>query len=148
MVVHAETLKTDVTAMYSLPARPLQFSYEADGMQCEFTLMTIGDAQSASISALSKAPTRQPSARSTPSFSRGPELRQASDMPPPRNSPAEQTRQLGRRVSSNEEQVQTSKDPESLFVAEEDERQWQPVDEQQEEQDMLGWDASGQNVSS
>ena len=40
MVLHAETLKTTVAAMYSVPAKPMQFSYGALGIRCEFTLMT------------------------------------------------------------------------------------------------------------
>lgn len=43
VVLHAETLRTSVQASYSFPTRPMQLAYNELGMQCEFTLMTIGD---------------------------------------------------------------------------------------------------------
>ncbi|KAI4173132.1 MAG: hypothetical protein LQ346_008465 [Caloplaca aetnensis] len=42
VVLHAETLRTSVQASYSFPTRPMQLAYNEVGMQCEFTLMTIG----------------------------------------------------------------------------------------------------------
>jgi cell cycle checkpoint control protein RAD9A len=42
MVIHAASLNADVSAAYSIPARPLQFSYSVPGIHCEFTLTTIG----------------------------------------------------------------------------------------------------------
>jgi len=43
IVVHADSLHASVTAYYSDAGRPLQVTYEQDGMNCEFTLMTLGD---------------------------------------------------------------------------------------------------------
>ena len=48
IVTHAETLQTSITAIYNFPSRPMQLSYNEHGMQCEFTLMTIGDYRGAS----------------------------------------------------------------------------------------------------
>lgn len=43
IVTHADTLKTSISAHYSYPARPLQLTYQGHGMQCDFTLMTVGE---------------------------------------------------------------------------------------------------------
>ena len=43
IVVHADSLHASVTAYYSDAGRPLQVTYEQEGMNCEFTLMTLGD---------------------------------------------------------------------------------------------------------
>lgn len=43
IVTHADTLKTSISAHYSYPTRPLQLTYQGHGMQCDFTLMTIGE---------------------------------------------------------------------------------------------------------
>lgn len=43
IVTHADTLKTSISAHYSFPTRPLQLTYQGHGMQCDFTLMTIGE---------------------------------------------------------------------------------------------------------
>ncbi|PWW76323.1 Rad9-domain-containing protein [Tuber magnatum] len=43
IVAHADSLHASVTAYYSDPGRPLQVTYGQEGMNCEFTLMTLGD---------------------------------------------------------------------------------------------------------
>ena len=43
IVTHADTLKSSISAHYSYPTRPLQLTYQGHGMQCDFTLMTIGE---------------------------------------------------------------------------------------------------------
>jgi len=36
--------------------------------------------------------------------------------------------------------------PDSLFLAEDDDNQWEPFDQQREEGDILGWEANDDNV--
>ncbi|CUS12323.1 unnamed protein product [Tuber aestivum] len=43
IVAHADSLHASVTAYYSEAGHPLQVTYEQEGMNCEFTLMTLGD---------------------------------------------------------------------------------------------------------
>ena len=49
IVTHAETLKATISAAYSRPARPMQISYDGNGIRCEFTLMTTGECRSSSV---------------------------------------------------------------------------------------------------
>ena len=44
VITHADTAKAIVTARYTRPCRPLQLAYEFEGVICEFTLMTRGEA--------------------------------------------------------------------------------------------------------
>ena len=149
MVVHAETLKTNVTAMYTQPSKPLQFEYSADGMHCEFTLMTIGESQATDSAPAPQAATRVAPARQASNVGRTMSAASNGSMPPP-PVPASRARpdqsRLGRRVVDRTEQDTQSQASQSLFVPEDDDRQWQPAEEQEEEQDILGWDASGGHV--
>lgn len=144
IVIHADTLKTNLKAYYSHPTRPLQFSYGCDGLMCEFTLMTSGDyngstapptpAPAAHVS--SRAPSRTLSAATS-------EARDTRSMPPPVEPASRRSarRQMGSRQTSSP--VRPQNDPESLFVnqGEEEDTQWEPVDYNNEEE-ALGWDAS------
>ena len=59
IVVHADTMGTIITAMYSQPSRPLQFSYTKEGMKCEFTLMTIGTSREIATPYISRSTTHE-----------------------------------------------------------------------------------------
>lgn len=149
MVVHAETLKTTVTALYSQPSRPLQFEYNAEGMHCEFTLMTIGEAPSAESQGVSRAATRAPLTRQASESAPAKSTRSKTDMPPPpkpaSNNAAEVPR-LGRRNAADTCQQQPTQSSQGLFVTDDDDRQWEPMEERENEEEMLGWDARGGNV--
>jgi cell cycle checkpoint control protein RAD9A len=137
IVVHADTLKTSLQAFYSYPTRPLQFSYGGNGLLCEFTLMTSG-AYNGPVATPTPAP-QIPSRLASRAQSAGTETR---SMPPP-TVPASRrsTRRLSgsRRAASPKPQP----DPESLFVnQDEDDARWEPLNYNQEEEEMLGWDAS------
>ncbi|KAI4225694.1 MAG: hypothetical protein L6R36_003737 [Xanthoria steineri] len=172
IVLHAETLKTNVQACYSLPTKPIQLTYNENGVDCEFTLMTVGDYQGSStkpapisVRGSSATPTggrpsRQASLQPTQSNTiRGVEEQQREAMPPPsqpasRSFPrAPQTQSgpgsfrpesLSQRTSRpSPPPPKASLDPESLFLpAEDDDRQWDETNYEDEE-DTLGWDASG-----
>ena len=156
IVTHAETLKTSITALYSFPTRPMQLSYHEQGMQCEFTLMTIGDYRGGSVTPapaavrqVSAAPAeREPSRLSTVQTTVPPKT---TTMPPPSQ---QQSRSFTREVQSQRSQrpspppPKASLDPESLFVPadEDDDRIWGEKN-YDDEQDTLGWDASANNVN-
>lgn len=153
IVTHADTLNASITASYSNPTRPLQLAYTEKGMQCEFTLMTIGDYRGGSVTPatatgreISTRPAErpasvQPSARLV-----------AEAMPPPvepasRNFVRESASQRPRRPSPPPPQA--SLDPESLFLSagDEDDRRWDEKNYVEDEEDTLGWDASADHVS-
>ncbi|KAL8723761.1 MAG: hypothetical protein Q9225_000056 [Loekoesia sp. 1 TL-2023] len=176
IVLHAETLKTCVQASYSFPTRPLQLAYYEHGMQCEFTLMTIGDYRGSSktpapvsdriSSALPRdnRSSRPTSTQSTQTrIDRTTNERDNATMPPPPR-PASRSSQrfprteraigglqqepLSQRPSRpSPPPPKASLDPESLFLpADLDDRQWDEANYEDEE-DTLGWDASANNVS-
>ena len=153
IVTHAETLRGTISAHFSFPTRPLQFSYQNSGIHCEFTLMTTGDYRGASS-------TPNPNFISTRSSSRQPSVapaaapsRNTSEMPPPArpvaNKPlGSQRDRLPAKDQNHQASVTDSDpDPESLFVPEDDERTWDPPNYEQEEEEMLGWDASNSDPS-
>ncbi|KAI4275507.1 MAG: hypothetical protein L6R38_005849 [Xanthoria sp. 2 TBL-2021] len=177
IVLHAETLKTNVQAYYSLPTRPIQLTYNENGVDCEFTLMTIGDYQGSSMTPApisvrgspatltASLPLRQASLQPTQGNTvRGVEEQQKEAMPPP-SQPASRSfprtpqmqsgpgsfrpESLSQRTSRpSPPPPKASLDPESLFLpAGDDDRQWDETNYEDEE-DTLGWDASGNHDAS
>ena len=152
IVTHAETLRGAISAHFSFPTRPLQFSYQNAGMHCEFTLMTTGDLRGASS-------TPNPNFISTRGASRQPSVapvvapsRSASEMPPPARpvvskSYGSQKQRTSFQQSEQPPPTEDDPDPDSLFVPGGDEDQtWDPPNyENDEEEEMLGWDASNEN---
>lgn len=153
--MHAETLKASITALYSHPTLPMQLAYRQHGMQCEFTLMTIGDYRSdsatptpAAVRKASSVPTnRQPSNQS--SVQDHPPDTADTMLPPVQPASRSFTRELPsqRPARPSPPPPKASLDPESLFLSseEEDERKWGEKTFEQEE-DTLGWDQSINNV--
>lgn len=159
IVTHAETLKNPISASFSHPTRPLQFSYQNFGIHSEFTLMTTGDHRGTSS-------TPNPKFVSTRSSSRQPSVvplqgksRAASEMPPPARPSAGKPLSSQIQRPSLREQVRPASvatdddpDPESLFVpndGRDDDQTWDPPNyEQGEDDEMLGWDASNDNLGS
>ncbi len=155
IVMHAETLKASVTALYSHPTLPMRLAYEEHGMQCEFTLMTIGDYRSDSVTpspAVARKASSAPPNRQSSNTSTAPPRpqTQASAMPPP-VQPASRsyTRELPsqRPPRPSPPPPKVSLDSESLFLSseEEDDRKWGEKSFDQEE-DTLGWDQSINSV--
>ncbi|CAD6579613.1 MAG: hypothetical protein ASARMPRED_009203 [Alectoria sarmentosa] len=156
IVTHAETLKTSITALHSFPTRPMQLSYHEHGMQCEFTLMTIGDYRGGSVTPApaaagqkSAAPAeRAPSRHSTVQTAVQPKT---TTMPPPSQPLSHSfTRepQSQRMQRPSPPPPKASLDPESLFLPadEDDDRIWGEKN-YDDEQDTLGWNASANNVN-
>ncbi|KAI7911144.1 hypothetical protein M0657_005334 [Pyricularia oryzae] len=152
---HATTTAGDLSARYSNPGRPMKLYYSTDGILCEFILMTVGerspagpktrkgrvtktpkpglDATSSRAASNSRAPTQQ---AQVPSQAREPKV----IMPPPPARPS----QFEMRPPPVPPPMSTMRS-ESMFVAQDDDPMWEPVneeDENEEENGALGWDAS------
>ncbi|KAJ5805023.1 Rad9/Ddc1 [Penicillium riverlandense] len=168
VVAHAETMNATVTARYTRPCKPLQLAYEFEGVDAQFTLMTRGEAveggdDNVPTSSRASMP-QQLSARPTPGPALTPAERArqnpnpAPDMPPPPVARSRSIRPLtGLSTQENFAQkasaeqrpsasstASASMDFDSLFVPADDDRQWDEMNEEEEPQDILGWDATGQ----
>ena len=155
IVTHAETLKTSIMALYSFPTRPMQLSYHEHGMQCEFTLMTIGNYRGGSVTPAPAMVRQMSPAPAERSLSRQPTAQtvvqpKKTTMPPPsqplsRSFTKEPQSQRTQRPSPPPPKA--SLDPDSLFLPadEDDDRIWGEKT-YDDEQDTLGWDASANNV--
>ena len=153
IIIHADTLKTSVSALYSTPGRPLQFNYGLEGMQCQFTLMTAGDYHNtltprATNNASSSRESSRP--RSGADNDGAPNTRSAStEMLPPLTKARKLAGRLGQNESATVSMLSNRSDhvSESLFVQqEEDDRKWDPA-EYDNEEESLGWNTTIDNVS-
>jgi cell cycle checkpoint control protein RAD9A len=173
IVSHADGLGTNVTARYSRGNRPMQITYENDGVLCEFTLMT--REQSASLSSasstrtstpardLSVRPAQRPKApQMVPrSLDRDPTPTLSATIMPPRDATAPLSNITGQpqpvqSMATTKRPHQPSRDrsppapsanldQHSLFFpAGEDEHFWDEHDsETAEQEDFVTWDAGG-----
>lgn len=154
VVMHAETLKASITALFSRPSRPMQLAYGENGMQCEFTLMTIGEYRGGSVTPsppITRNTSMMPSDRQTdrqPSVQDRQEITNA--MPPPvqpasRSFTREPPSQRPPRPSPPPPKA--SLDEESLFVpvVNDDDQIWGERNFDEDE-DTLGWDPTAKNV--
>jgi cell cycle checkpoint control protein RAD9A len=153
IIIHADTLKASVSALYSTPGRPLQFNYGVEGVQCQFTLMTAGDSNNtpAPTATTKKSLSRESSRPRSGADNDGtPNTRSGStEMPPPPTKARKLTGRLGQNESTTSSMLsnRSDRDSESLFVQqEEQDRQWDPA-EYDNEEESLGWNATIDNVS-
>ncbi|KAF2963841.1 hypothetical protein GQX73_g9749 [Xylaria multiplex] len=153
IVFHASILGLDVFANYSLPAKPMQLRYDGDGIKCKFLLMSVGERGTPSQ--------RTKKTRTNAKMPPGPQLeetvsRTGSHAPTPAPAPAPITPQS--RINPipslrppierpSQRPPPATLESESLFVAQDNDEQWEPVnvdeDEEEEEDARLGWDTSG-----
>ncbi|KAI9719826.1 MAG: hypothetical protein M1812_003315 [Candelaria pacifica] len=150
IVTHADTIRESISAFYSQPMRPMQLSYQGHGMTCEFTLMTIGDSRGGSATPIPppvRGQTLVPTSRqgSNLSMQRASEPAQSAMLPPtrvkPRTFTQEQARRGERKLSPPPPKA--SLEPESLFLSDvQDDRRWDEPEYGNDDDDMLGWDAS------
>lgn len=160
VVSHAETANATVTARYTRPCKPLQLEYRFEGINAEFTVMTRGQADSDDVPTSSRAtiprqtPTPIPISTARPRDTR-PAVTPSTQMPPPpprsrsiRPLNGSSTQEnLSQRASADRPAASgLSMDFDSLFVPADDDRQWDEMNEEEEPQDILGWDASGTQV--
>lgn len=153
---HAQLTSGELAASYSDPGRPMKLSYRGDGVLCEYILMTVGEKDAAGQRGTKRArganqakpvaPRPELEAASATSSNRGAE--QSSR--PPQGSVAAQAKTPARPRQS---QFQIRPPPlpppstlrsESLFVAHDEDEQWEPVnadeDADGEEIARLEWD--------
>lgn len=146
IALHANTLKAEISAYYSFPTRPLQLKYEAEGIDCEFTLMTSGEYNGPPAPSPAPATGR---AGLTSQFSRQiPPIStkaSVSSMPPPEATASRATSRLKRPGSRRPEPAQLSKaKSDSLFVPADDDQTWDPEGDRDEEE-TIGWDVNADN---
>lgn len=144
VITHAETLKNYITALYSVPTRPIQLVYGSDGMQCEFTLMTTGESQGTIVPSPTKNAAVMPrTAEPTETNDTTSETMQPPSIPPSRSAAR---RQNQNSATSRSTTKRNESESDSLFVplADED-REWDPQDHR-ENDEVLGWDASARSV--
>ncbi|KAK5000370.1 hypothetical protein LTR28_013095, partial [Elasticomyces elasticus] len=152
IVMHAETLRTTITASFSRPSRPLRYSYQAEGVHVEFTLMTSGSYTGSATPTPALLVGAKEDLRRSSAASTGAASRLASEMPPP-NRPRLGTAQnqakalsLPSQESAEPTKVDRNQASDSLFISQdEDDRRWDPPEIAEENDEMLGWDASADN---
>lgn len=155
IVTHAGITHTIVSAAYSHPSKPMQLRYGDEGMMSEFILMTTGDHRSGSITpapAVGRSNSSRPAGRmSLEALSNRNGPASTLFMPPPPRSaaPSIARESVRNRVSRpSPPPPQPSLDSNALFLPEDDEdRKWDPSLYGDEDAEMLGWDASADNVS-
>ncbi|KAH8205729.1 hypothetical protein TruAng_000005 [Truncatella angustata] len=150
---HAAPLNSEITASYSLPSRPMQISYEGDGLKCKFLLMTVGDrgvpGQKGKKSRANvkgpKLPQLEASASRATSHAPSPAPQPASSR---QERPMPSLRPSNSRVSERPPPPAFD-DEDSLFVPQDNDNQWEPVnlnedEDEEEESARLEWSASAQ----
>jgi cell cycle checkpoint control protein RAD9A len=158
VVAHAETANATVTARYTRPCKPLQLAYSFEGINAEFTVMTRGQVDSEDVPASSRAtiPRQTPAPVPTSVARSGPSVAASMEMLPPPPPPRSRSirplngsstqENLSQRASTNQPSASgLSMEFDSLFVPADDDREWDEMNEE-EPQDILGWDASGTQV--
>jgi len=173
MVLHATTLNSMVSCAYSVPSRPLQFSYTAVGMRCEFTLTTIGSSGGAATSAalvkeLGATRTRQQIETPTSASRQGSAFVQQSErgslppprssqmqMPPPNSVPGSRLNSSrGVKLGSNQDAASQSQRSAGINAQQDDEGLFWPDNEPENEdrqwgtvgeEDAVGWATGAQD---
>lgn len=154
VVIHADTMKTSITARYTRPCRPLQLAYVSeDGIDAEFTLMTRGEVDEADNDEDASRPVSQLSARpaarrvAAPEPAANPAASTAvsaarNKMPPPSSRPATSAARP-ELMSSAASRAALADIHDSLFVPADDDRQWdEQVYDEADDQDILGWNSN------
>ncbi|KIN06167.1 hypothetical protein OIDMADRAFT_49656 [Oidiodendron maius Zn] len=151
IVSHASTINTTVKALYSHPSNPMQLTYSDEGLLSEFILMTTGEGRGASAAPNSRANSKRPASR--PALEATPSSKKPSnpEMRPPSTSAA---LSLNRDAAPRSKVSRPSPPPpqpsiqtDALFFPEaDDDRRWDPVNSDEEEDEMLLWDAGGNSV--
>jgi cell cycle checkpoint control protein RAD9A len=164
---HAQIITGDLSASYSQPGRPMRLHYSADGIVCEFVLMTVGDKTASLAQKLrkGKGKTTVPGVGLEAANSRAASVAGNNATPAPNTAPQE-ARTTGPKPASKPPPPHFDMRPpplppaqppvstlqlDSMFVLQPDEdSQWEPL-EQDEEEDLgetarLEWDTSGGEV--
>ena len=169
IIQHAGITGNDLSACYSLPARPIQLSYSSDAISCEFLIMTVGERGT------NPAQKTKKGRKNAASHNTGPRLEAASrrtsvapseahpqgaepqgQMPPPASRPNPNPTPSATRASASrigafdlrptQQPPPATNNSESLFVEDEG---WEPVRDEDDDEDnaRLEWDHSADPVS-
>lgn len=148
IIAHAETMRTSVTARYSRGNRPMQFAYDVDGVLAQYTLMTRGSSNEMTSGTTGSTPARDLSVRpvSQPPPSGSATAQPSKTMPPPiaRSFSREATDQTSVAQPSGRnspDAPSASINPQSLFIPEDDEQQWDEPD-YGDQPDHVTWDSN------
>ncbi|KAI0180558.1 Rad9-domain-containing protein [Hypoxylon sp. FL1284] len=159
IIFHAGFLGSQISAHYSMPTKPMQLKYDGDGLRCEFLLMTVGDrgapGQKAKKARGAKGPKPpQLEAAASRAASHAPTPAPPPPPPPqsqaPRPDPVPSLRPSISISRPSQRPPPATFESESLFVAQDDEHQWDPVnvnEEEDEENARVGWDVTGDLVN-
>lgn len=146
IIAHAETMRASVTARYSRGNRPMQFTYEVDGVVAQYTLMTRGSSNDVTSGTTASTPARdlpvKPVSQPPPSTSAT--TQPPTKMPPPlaKSFNREATAQAAATRPSDRNSPpapSASINPQSLFIPEDDEQQWDEPD-YGDQPDHVTWD--------
>jgi cell cycle checkpoint control protein RAD9A len=154
IIAHAGITNTMVKALYSRPSSPMQLTYNDEGILTEFILMTVGESRGASATpapGASRANSKRPASRQPLEATSSSKRLNTSDMPPP---PTIAAPTVSREVISRKDSRPSPPPPQpsihsqALFFPENDEDQrWDPLNYDEDQDEMLLWDAGGENVS-
>ncbi|GKT54146.1 DNA repair protein RAD9 [Colletotrichum tofieldiae] len=148
IIQHAGITGNHLSARYSTPARPVQFTYPGDGISCEFLLMTVGErgnpaqkTKKGKASAANTAPQQQLEAASRRQSAAPSETPQTVEQAPVQSMPPPPP-----AASAAKTTPPATMRSEGLFV--DNDQEWEPVrdeeDEDAEENARLEWDHSNQ----
>ena len=148
IISHAGISITTVKAAYSYPSSPMQLTYSDDGIISEFILMTIGEPRGGSVPAerqpsranTKRAPSRQPLEARSNSVGN----RHSSGMaPPPAIGTANAIQSGAKRAKVSKPSPPNEPNQSQLFFPDpDDDRKWDPVDYDDEDEPNLMWNDS------
>ncbi|RKF61170.1 DNA repair protein rad9 [Erysiphe neolycopersici] len=146
IVAHCGILNVMVKVSYSQPSSPMQVTYDLDGIMSNFILMTVGGLSFMStLNQKQKEPKRPVSRQSRgtrqPLHKKSSPKRSISKEPPDKAFVSERSTQP-RIVKPSPPPPKPSIQSESLFLPREDQDQkWEPLNFDEEDEEMLLWDA-------
>jgi cell cycle checkpoint control protein RAD9A len=161
IVAHAEAMRIHVTARYSRGNRPMQISYDSNGLLAEFTLMTRGSSNvpsSTNINTPARDLSMRPASRppetptaTTPAATTEHARPTKADMPPPAARASFRDAAQPALIKSNSRDSaptpSASIDPNSMFIpADDDDQQWD-MPNFEEEPDIVTWDNTAEDVT-
>jgi cell cycle checkpoint control protein RAD9A len=152
IISHAETMRTQITAKYSRGNRPMQISYESNGILAEYTLMTRGYSSSVPNESTASTPAKDLPVRPVlrPSNNdRAPSIPATTQsvpaMPPPNaitsiRDAAPEPSVTRPTLRNTPPAPSASINPDSLFIPADDDQQWDEPN-YEEEPDIVTWNA-------
>lgn len=158
VVIHADSLKTPITARYTRPCRPMQLAYKAEGINAEFTLMTRGevgendDDQPASSSRPASQLSARPAVQRVPPPNISANSRPSMPPPPTPSARSSTSRPLppppsrSEIISTDASRSAFADLNDSLFVPADDDKQWDEQDYEEEQEDILTWNSKVEAV--